>query len=62
MAKYTAQRNRLAAIEAALGGRGTRIVIVGGLPEGTTMPPVEAPPAMEPARTDAAPEPPKDPR
>jgi hypothetical protein len=43
MAKFTAQRHRLDALEAALGGRGTRIVITGGLPEGTTVQPAPNP-------------------
>jgi hypothetical protein len=56
MAKYQAQRHRLDAIEAAIGRRGDRVVIVGGLPEGYQPP---GPPPVEPARTDAAPEPPR---
>jgi hypothetical protein len=46
--KYTAQRHRLDALEAALGGRGTRIVITGGLPVGTTMPQPSEPPEPAP--------------
>jgi hypothetical protein len=58
MVKFTAQRHRLDALEAALGGQGTRIVITGGLPPDATVPPEPAPEPNDPAPADAAPEPP----
>jgi hypothetical protein len=55
--KYVSQRNRLAAIEAALGPRHQVIRIIGGLPEGATLPQTPQPEAPHPPRTAGFPDP-----
>jgi hypothetical protein len=50
--KYTSQRNRLAAVEAALGPRHQVLRIIGGLPSPEAPPQVEAPP-VEPDSVQA---------
>jgi hypothetical protein len=58
MAANTMLRNRIEALERALGDRGTRLVIRGGLPEGAQATPADSkptepksePPPSEPAK------------
>jgi hypothetical protein len=54
--QHTSLRNRLDVLEVALGGRGTRIVIVGGLPD-DYRPPVPAPESTALAPADRTPDP-----
>jgi hypothetical protein len=53
MASITTLRNRLDAIEATIGTRQTRVLIFGGLPEGSQSP---SPPPAEPMNHNSQPD------
>jgi hypothetical protein len=55
MARHLALWNKVRALEAELGGRGTRIVIRGGMPEDAHAPPSRPPTDPEPEPKPAKP-------
>jgi hypothetical protein len=57
MARHLALWNKVRALEAELGGRGTRIVITGGLapPEDAQAPPADSRPEPKPAKSSKDP-------